>query len=74
MMESKMVPLEKYSLILKHEIIDENGKAHMLNEPLVVTGVISSFERNAMICPVNAMIHNMFERMEHEVMQKYGEI
>lgn len=74
MMESKMVPLEKYSLILKHEIIDENGKAHMLNEPLVVTGVISSFERNAMICPVNVMIHNLCERMEHETIQGYGEI
>lgn len=73
MMESKMVPLEKYSLMLKHEIIDENGKAHMLNEPLVVTGVISSFERNAMICPVNAMIHNLFERMEYEAMKEYGE-
>ena len=73
-MASKMVPFEEYTLTLKHEIIDENGKAHMLNEPLVVTGRISSFERNAMICPVNVMIHNMFERMEHEVMQKYGEI
>lgn len=73
-MGSKMVPFEKYSLTLKHEIIDENGKAYTLNEPIVVTGMISSFERNAMICPVNVMIHNMFERMEHEVMQKYGEI
>lgn len=73
-MGSKTVPFEKYSLTLKHEIIDENGKAHMLDEPLVVTGVISSFERNAIICPVNVMIHNMFERMEHEAMQKYGEI
>lgn len=73
-MGSKTVPFEKYSLTLKHEIIDENGKAHMLDEPLVVTGMISSFERNAIICHVNVMIHNMFERMEHEVMQKYGEI
>lgn len=73
-MGSKTVPFEKYSLTLKHEIIDENGKAHMLNEPLVVTGVISSFDRNAIICPVNVMIHNLFERMEHEVIQKYGEI
>lgn len=73
-MGSKTVPFEKYSLMLKHEVIDENGKAYMLNEPLVVTGRISSFERNAMIRTVNMMIHNMFERMEHEVMQKYGEI
>lgn len=74
MMENKMVPFEEYSLMLKHEYIDENGKAHMLNEPLVVTGRISSFERNAMICPVNMMIHNLCERMEHEAIQKYGEI
>lgn len=73
-MGSKTVPFEEYRLTLKHEIIDENGKAHMLDEPLVVTGVISSFERNAIICPVNVMIHNLFERMEHEVIQKYGEI
>lgn len=73
-MGSKTVPFEKYSLMLKHEVIDENGKAYMLNDPLVVTGRISSFERNAMIRTVNMMIHNMFERMEHEVMQKYGEI
>ena len=73
-MASKTVPFEEYTLTLKREIIDENGKAHMLNEPLVVTGVISSFDRNAMICPVNMMIHNLCERMEHEAIQKYGEI
>lgn len=73
-MESKTIPIEKFSLVLKHEYIDEDGKAHLLNEPLVVNGIISSFERNAIICPVNAMIHNLFERMEYEAMQKYGEI
>lgn len=73
-MGSKTVPFEEYTLTLKHEIIDENGKAYMLNEPLVVTGMISSFERNAMICPVNVMIHNMCDWLEHEAMQKYGEI
>lgn len=74
MMASKTVPIEKYSLMLKHEYIDENGKAYMLNEPLVVTGMISSFEKNAMISPLNVMIHNLCERMEHEAIQKYGEI
>lgn len=70
----RTVPFERYSLTLKHEIIDEDGKVHMLDEPLVISGIISSFEVNAMICPVNAMIHSLFERMEHEVMQKFGEI
>ena len=72
-MGSKTVPFEKYSLTLKHEIIDEDGKAYLLDEPLVVTGMISSFERNAMICPVNSMIHNLLERMEYEAMKEYGE-
>lgn len=72
-MGSKTVPLEKYSLILKHEYIDTDGRAHLLNEPLVVNGIISSFDGNTMICPVNEMIHSLFERMEYEAMQKYGE-
>lgn len=71
--ESKTFSFERYSLVLKHEYIDMDGKAHLLNEPLVINGTISSFEGNAMICPVNAMIHSMFERMEYEAMQKYGE-
>ena len=73
-MESKMVPFEKYSLMLKHEYIDEDGKSHSLNEPLVVNGMISSFDGKAMICPVNVMIHRLLERMEYEAIQKYGEI
>ena len=72
-MGSKTVPFEKYSLTLKHEIIDEDGKAYMLDEPLVINGIISSFEGNAMICPVNSMIHNLCERIEHEAMREYGE-
>lgn len=71
-MGSKTVPFEKYRLTLKHEIIDEDGKAHLLNEPLVVNEIISSFDGNA-VCHVNVMIHNLCERMEYEAMQKYGE-
>lgn len=71
-MGSKTVPFEKYRLTLKHEIIDEDGKAHLLNEPLVVSEIISSFDGNA-VCPMNVMIHNLCERMEYEAMQKYGE-
>ena len=70
---SKMVPFERYTLILKHEYIDKGGKARLLNEPLVVNGMISSFDGNAMICPVNTMIRNLLERMEYKAMQKYGE-
>ena len=72
-MGRKMIPSEKYSLIFKHEVTDEDGELHLLDEPLVINGIISSFEGNAMICPVNEMIHKLFERMEYEVMCKYGE-
>lgn len=72
-MGSKTVPFERYRLTLKHEIIDEDGKAHLLNEPLVVNGIISLFDGIAMFYSANVMIHNLCERMEHEAMQKYGE-
>jgi hypothetical protein len=70
----KMVPLDKYILTFKHEIIDEDGEAHLLDEPLVIKGIINpSFARYAEISPVNEMIHNMFDRMECEVLCKYGD-
>ena len=71
---SKIVPFEKYSLIFKHEVTDEDGELHLLDEPLVINGIINpSFARYAKISPVNELIHNMFDQMEYEVMCKYGE-
>ena len=70
----KMVPLDKYILTFKHVIIDEDGEAHSLDEPLVINGIINpSFAKNMEISPVNEMIHKLFERMEYEVLCKYGE-
>ena len=71
---SKTIPFDKYSLIFKHEVIDGDGEAHLVDEPLVIKGIANpSFEVNEVICPVNEMIHALFDRMEHEVMVKYGE-
>lgn len=63
-------PIEKYTLTLKHELIDSNGKTHLLDEPLVVNGLNYMYPTNS-FCSVNTMIHNLINRMEQEAIQMY---
>ena len=65
-------PVEKYTLTLKRELIDPNGKAHLLDEPLVVNGLNYMYPYPNSTCPVNIMIHNLVDRMEQEAIRMYA--
>lgn len=72
---SKIIPFDKYILTFKHEVTDEDGEAHLLDEPLVIKGIINpSLAGNMAISSVNELIRNMFDRMEYEVLCKYGDV
>ena len=64
------VPIEKYTLILKHEYVDKDGKPHLIDQPFMVSSV--AYSQNGMVVPVNVVIRNLTEKMAHEVIRIYG--
>lgn len=63
------IPIEKYTLILRHEYVDKDGKTHKLSEPLMVSAMhyIESAQS------VNRIIWQLTDKMAHEAMRIYGE-
>ena len=64
------VPIEKYTLILKHEYINKNGK-YLIDDPLVVSSV-ASMQYGMSVIPVNVQIQMLTEKMKHEAVRAYG--
>ncbi len=62
-----MKPLEKYTLTLKHEYVDIDGRPLVLvDEPIVVTQIINhEFTYGASI-----VINDMFERMRQYMLRE----
>ena len=60
-----MIPTERYTLILKHEYIDEEGNKHELDEPVIVTHIMYVPQFGY----VSAVINDMIEQMRHYVLQ-----
>lgn len=73
--ESNYVPIEKYTLILKHEYVDKDGK-YLVDQPLMVSSV-APLQKGMSIVPVNVMIQKMIqdltERMKYEAVREYME-
>lgn len=63
------IPIEKYTLILRHEYVDKDGKMHKLSEPLIVSSI--NYIESAQ--SVNRIIWQLTDKMAHEAMQIYGE-
>ena len=63
------IPIEKYTLILRHEYVDKDGKTHKLSEPLIVGSI--NYAESAQ--SVNRIICQLTDKMAHEAMRIYGE-
>lgn len=63
------IPIEKYTLILRHEYVDKDGKTHKLSEPFIV----SAINYTASPQSVNRIIWQLTDKMAHEAMRIYGE-
>lgn len=63
------VPIEKYTLTLRHEYVDKNGKTHKLGEPFIV----SSMHYIESPQSVNRIIWQLTDKMAHEATRIYGE-
>ena len=59
--------LERYRLILKHEIIDEDGWAHNLEEPVVVQQIVTVEGKKYVGVPI--LINKMMEKMKDLLLQ-----
>lgn len=60
---NEMHGFEKYTLILKHEYIDKDGK-FLLEQPLMVSAV-ASLQNEVDIVPINKLIQRLTEEMKH---------
>lgn len=62
---------ERYTLILKHEIVDtEKVETHQYEPPLAVTYTkYDGFDRYGIMCTIN----RMFEEIEHGLLERLGE-
>lgn len=67
--ELKPCPFEKYTLTLRHEYVDKDGKTHKLSEPLTV----SAINYTGLAHSVNRIIWQLTDKMAHEAMRIYGE-
>ena len=61
-------PMERFRLIVRHDFIDSDGKAFELDEPIIM----SALTQEGTPVSINRILSELMERMEHEVMQKYG--
>lgn len=61
-------PMERFRIIFRHDFINSDGQALDMEEPLVVSMVT----RERTPVSINYILSELMERMEHEVMQKYG--
>ena len=64
------VPIEKYTLILKHEYVDKDGK-YLIDQPIMVSAV-TPLQNGMVINPVNVLIQKLTEKMKHEAVRTYG--
>lgn len=71
--EKKYLPLEEYTLILKHEYVYSDGKKHMVDEPVFVKQVISPEYVHRTSVVVNEMIDRMRQFLMQKVMEKYDD-
>ena len=65
--KTKYMPLEQYTLILKHEFIDSDGKHHLIDEPIFVKQIIS---QELIGCSTSIVVNDMLERMRAYLLQK----
>ena len=66
---NEILPIEKYTLILKHEYIDKNGK-YLIDQPLMVSAV-TPLQHGMDIIPVNVLIQRLTEKMKCEAVRTY---
>ena len=65
--ELKLVPIEQFRLVLTHEFFDEDGKKHMLGEPLIMccTNIWSNH------ASIEWTLNEMMDKLKIEVLKKY---
>ena len=66
----KYQPLEQYTLILKHEFIDSDGKKHQIDEPIFVKQIISN---ESLAWRHSVVVNDMLERMRAYLLMKVRE-
>ena len=68
--ELKRVPIEQFRIVLTHEFFDEDGKRHLLGEPLAVccTNVLPNH------ASVAWTLNEMMDKMRHELLMRYARI
>ena len=58
---------ERYTLVLRHELVDETGVLHQLDKPLTICYTMFDVtDRKGTIYCVNNMLH----QMEHEFLKR----
>jgi len=63
----KFQPLEQYTLILKHEFIDSDGKKHTIDEPICVKQIIGN---ESLAWQPSVVVNDMLERMRAYLLMK----
>lgn len=58
------VPIEKFTLILKHEYVDKDGK-YLIDQPLMVSAT-TPWQNEMDIVPINMLIQRLTEKMKSE--------
>ena len=71
--KKKYLPLEVYTLTLKHEYVYSDGKHHLVDEPIFVKQVISPEYVHRTSVVVNEMIERMRRFLMQKVMEKYDD-
>lgn len=71
------ISMERYRLVLTHEIIDSNGCRHQIEEPIICNYYLTSMDiamggrRSAII--VNEMLRRLSDYMLKQVEEQRGE-
>lgn len=68
--DAMLVPIEQYTLILKHEYVDGNGERHEFEKPIKVSYTVCMDATNQMQMPKSVVVNEMMERMGRYVIER----
>lgn len=54
-----MIPTERYTLVLRHEYVDEDGNRHELDKPITVSHIITIHPSGMRSVVINDMVERM---------------
>ena len=66
---SKLMPNERYTLTLKHELVDELGAGYELDEPITVSYVVVASQTTS----ASIVINDMMRRLQTYLLQTIEE-